>query len=404
MDCSTKDRQGCKKKQEYGPSGILYDLGSVYEGLLKLTDIRKAKGKIYSLDTILMIIVLAKLCGVDSPYAIADWAKNHRTQWVELLQLQRSNTPSHHTIRRIMGCVVYEEEVERFVAAYNEQGEHGEIYAMDGKAIRGVRKKDEDGSDYLLSLYDIEQGKVLSQVAVGRKENEITQAPYALKQVEISQKIITADALHTQKAISAQIIRQGGNYVFPVKENQLRLYQNIQQLFAPEYPRPGFGKIQTDFLTAQKVSKGHGRIETRIMTTSEMLNPYSTWPGLAQVYRLERHFQWWRSGRCYRTSNEVEFGITSLPRTNTSPARLLKIRRSHWGIEIGLHYCRDVTFHEDTTRMTIGHTGHVMASINNLIIALSRQADFKNVAQARRWFAAHLSDAFSLLTMPYSLS
>ena len=96
-----------------------------------------------------MIMVLAKLCGVDSPYAIADWAKNHRTQWVELLQLQRSNTPSHHTIRRIMGCVVYEEEVERLVAAYNETGEPGEVYAMvgqepttlDGKAIRGVVKR-----------------------------------------------------------------------------------------------------------------------------------------------------------------------------------------------------------------------------------------------------------------------
>jgi hypothetical protein len=79
-----------------------------------------------------------------------------------------------------------------------------------------------------------------------------------------------------------------------------------------------------DFLTTQKVSKGHGRLETRILTTSEMLNPYSTWPGLAQVYRLERQFQWRRSGRCYRTSNEVEFGITSLSRTNASPARLLR--------------------------------------------------------------------------------
>jgi len=74
------------------------------------------------------------------------------------------------------------------------------------------------------------------------------------------------------------------------------------------------------------------------------------------------------------------------------------------GIETGLNYRRDVTFHEDATRMTIGHTGHVMASINNLVIALARQAKFQNVAQARRWFAAHLSDAFSLLTMPYSLS
>jgi len=54
----------------------------------------------------------------------------------------------------------------------------------------------------------------------------------ALKKVEISRKIITGDAMHTQKAISTQIIDQGGDYVFPVKENQLRLYQNIQQLFA----------------------------------------------------------------------------------------------------------------------------------------------------------------------------
>ena len=229
-------------RQEYGPTGMIYDLGSVYEGLLKLTDVRKAKGKIYSLDAILMIIVLAKLCGVDSPYAIADWAKNHQMQLMELLQLKWERMPSHHTICRIMGRVVYEEEVERLVAAYNETGEHGEVYAMDGKAIRGVRKKDEDGSDYLLSLYDVEQAKVMSQVAVGRKENEITKAPETLKKAEISRKIITADALHTQKAISAQIISQGGDYVFPVKENQLRLYQNIQQLFAPEYPRPGFAK------------------------------------------------------------------------------------------------------------------------------------------------------------------
>jgi len=28
MDCSTKDRQGCKKQQEYGPSGVLCDAGA----------------------------------------------------------------------------------------------------------------------------------------------------------------------------------------------------------------------------------------------------------------------------------------------------------------------------------------------------------------------------------------
>jgi len=222
--------------------------------LLKLTDVRKAKGKIYSLDAVLMIIVLAKLCGADSPYAMADWAKNHQMQLVELLQLKRPNTPSHHTLRRIMGRVVYEEEVERFVAAYNERGEHGEIYAMDGKAIRGVRKKDEDESDYLLSLYDVMQERCYPS-SVGRKENEITQAPNALKRVEISQKIITADALHTQKAISAQIISSRRDYVFPVKENQLRYIKTFSNSLLRNIQDPASEKSKRIFSRHKKSAK-----------------------------------------------------------------------------------------------------------------------------------------------------
>jgi predicted transposase YbfD/YdcC len=144
-----------------------------------------------------------------------------------------------------------------------------------------------------------------------------------LKLVKISQKGITADAMHTQRGLATQILEAQGNYVFPVKENQPQLYKNIQSLFAPEYPKPGFGKTQTDFLIAQKVNKGHGRIEIRTITTSEMLNAYAAWPGLAQVYRLERQYYWRRNGCCYRTSFEVEFGITSLTRREVSPEKLL---------------------------------------------------------------------------------
>jgi hypothetical protein len=67
-----------------------------------------------------------------------------------------------------------------------------------------------------------------------------------------------------------------------------------------------------------------------------------------------------------------------------------------------LHYRRDVTLHEDATRMTVGNTGKVMAAINNLVLALIHQSKFHNAAQARRWFAAHPSKAFTLLTTPFS--
>lgn len=397
MDCSTK-----RVKQDYGETGILYDAGSVYEGLSKLTDLRKAKGKLYRLETVLMIVILAKLCGEDTPLGIAEWARHRQEEVVKLLGLRRERMPSHHTIRRILAQVVYQEEIERVVGEYNQQGEHGEVYALDGKAPRGMRKKDEEGSEYLLSIYDIEQAKVMAQVHVGRKENEITKAPKVLKMVEISRKIITGDAMHTQRGLATQILQAQADYVLPVKENQPQLYKNIQSLFAPDYPKPGFGKIQTDFLTAQKVNKGHGRIEIRTITTSEMLNSYAAWPGLAQVYRLERQFHWWRNGHCYRTSCQLEFGVTSLTRKQASPARILQIRRAHWGIETGLHFRRDFTLKEDATRMTVGNTGKVLASIHNLVLSLIRQAKFHNAAQARRWFAAHLSHAFSLLTTPFS--
>ena len=260
MNCSIG-----KIEREINVDGVEYDGGSVFERFGQLTDIRKARGKRFSLEAILTIIVLAKMCGEDTPSAIADWAKNHQEQILKLLQLKRPKLPHYNTYRRILAHVVYEEEIARLVGEYNQRGEHGEVYAMvgqepttlvgqepttlDGKAPDGMRKKDEDGSEYLLSVYDperaqgvVEQQKALAQVAVGRKENEITKAPEALKMVEISQKVVTGDAMHTQKALSAQIISQGGDYIFPVKENQLRLYQNIQQLFAPEYPKPGFAK------------------------------------------------------------------------------------------------------------------------------------------------------------------
>lgn len=391
-----------KIEREINADGMEFEKGSVYDYFCQLTDLRGVNGKRYELEAVLTIVVLAKLCGEDKPMGIAEWAKHRQEELVKLFCLNWSRMPHHNTYRRIMAYKVYEQEVASVVGAYNQRGEHGEVYALDGKARRGMRKKDEEGQEYGLSVYDVAQAKVLSQVEVGRKENEIVKAPQALKLAEISRKVVTADAMHTQRGLASQILGTQSDYVFPVKENQPQLYKNIQALFAPDYPKPGFGKIQTDFLTAQKVNKGHGRLELRTITTSEMLNTHAAWPGLAQVYRLQRHFQWRRNGRTYRTSSEVEFGITSLTRKQVAPEQLLQIRRAHWGIETGLHYRRDVTLQEDATRMTVGNTGKVMASINNLVLALIRQAGFHNAAQARRWFAAHLSKTFALLTTPFS--
>jgi predicted transposase YbfD/YdcC len=388
--------------QEISAEGVVYDKGSIYGRLQRLTDIRAARGKRYSLTSLLMIVLLAKLSGADSPTAVAEWGHHHQSEIEIVLRIKPKRMPERSTYRRILAYKVYETEIERMVGAYNQSGARGDICALDGKALLGMLKREDGTSEYALSVYDVQAGKTIAQVEVGSKENEITKAPEAIKLAKIAGKVVTGDALHTQKRLAQTILDEKGDYVFPVKANQATLYKNIQALFAPEYPKPGFGKIQTDFLQVQKVNKGHGRIEKRTLTTSEMLNAYAAWPGLAQVYRLEREFQWWRKGVCYKTSCEVEFGMTSLSRKQTTPLKLLEVRRAHWGIETGSHYRRDVTLREDATRFTIGHGARVMANLNNLILALIRQAGFTNAAQARRFFAAHLSAAFSILVTPFS--
>jgi len=401
MDSST-----IKAWQEMSERGVIYDLGSLYARFEQVQDPRHAHGKRYSLTTLLMIIFLAKLCGKDRPGEIADWARNHAAELSRLLKLKRNWMPHHNTIRRVFHDILDEAEFDRLARAYSqqEQSGEGEVLAMDGKALRGTRIAGQEGSDYVLSIYNVAEQQVMAQAAVDSKENEIVAAPRALEEVSLSGKIVTGDALHTQRAISAQIVERGGHYLWPVKENQPRLYEDIQRLFAPDKPKPGFGKITTDFLSASKVNLGHGRLEKRSIQTSSMLNDYLDWPGLGQVYRLERKLSWVRQGQVYKTSCETEYGITSLSRDQASPAKVLRIRRQHWLIETGLHYRRDVTFHEDATRMTIGPAGRILATVHNLILSLIKRAGYQNAAQARRYFEGHLDDAFTLLTTVISRS
>jgi predicted transposase YbfD/YdcC len=390
-----------KPWQDISETGVIYEIGSLYNRFEQMSDPRKARGKRYSLVTLLVIIFLGKLSGQDSPVEIADWAANHAEKLAKLLQLERIWMPHHNTIRRVYQNILSEAEFKQMAQEYSQQEQSGkrEVLALDGKTLRGTGVSGHKEHDHILSLYGVESQHVLAQAIVDRKENEITVAPRVLEQVDLSGKVVTGDALLAQRKLSSQIIEQEGDFIWPIKENHPRLLADIQQLFAipNEVPKPGFGKVSTDYQSAETVNKGHGRIEKRTLQTSVMLNNYLDWPGLAQVYRLERQFTWLRKGQVIKRSCETEFGITSLSRIQISPADLLHYRRQHWFIETGLHYRRDVTFKEYATRMTKAAVGRIVATIHNLVIALIKRAGYSNAAKARRWFAGHLSQAFTLL-------
>jgi hypothetical protein len=145
---------------------------------------------------------------------------------------------------------------------------------------------------------------------------------------------------------------------------------------------------------AETVDAGHGRIEQRRLYTSDVLVGYSDWPGLAQVFQLERQVITKKTGEI---REEVVAGVTSLPPARVDAARLLRLVRDHWHIENKAHWVRDVTFDEDRTQVRCGNLPQVMAALRNTVIGLIRQAGHTNIAAACRLFAAQPALALALM-------
>ena len=378
---------------------VVFDVGSLYAHFREMKDTRRARGVRYQLVTILVMMVMAKLCGEDTPSGIADWVRHRAEQFIEILKLKRKTMPHHSTYRRISEDVIDIEELEEVVSSVlSGRKYYGKqiLLSMDGKVLRGTLDEVQNGT-YLLAAYLPTEGVVLMEIAIEGKGSEIPGAAKLLKMVDLRGKVVMGDALHTQRAVSIQIVEAGGEYIWLAKGNQSDMEENIRLWFEPEPdPIPGMGRLPKDFETAKEVSKGHGRLEERTLTVSSQLKDFLDWPYLEQVFKLERRFISTRTGEF---QEQVVHGFTSLSREEISPKKLLKHTRSYWGIENGLHYRRDVTLREDRTRMTKGNTAQVMACLNNLVIGLAlTKTNYSYLPDARRFFDAFPNKAFALIT------
>ncbi len=171
-----------------------------------------------------------------------------------------------------------------------------------------------------------------------------------------------------------------------VDDNQPTLKADLTLLF--DLP-PGPGQ---DLRVVQQVSKGHGRVETRILSASADLKGYVDWPGVEQALRLERRVYCPATGH---TTAEFEYGLLSLaPEQIDLPTVLLRWR-GHWSIENQLHWSRDVVMGEDASRVRSGHAPQTLAALRNTVISLIKRLGHTSLSAARRHFALNLPEALS---------
>jgi predicted transposase YbfD/YdcC len=380
------------------PEGIVFDLGSLFDVLCTLPDARDARGLRYRLVTVLVFVVLAKLAGENHLRGIAQWVRARAQLLAGFLALAEVQAPHATTYSRILGHAVPIAELERvsreFFARQPQAGASVHII-LDGKTMRGTIPAGRAQGVHLLAAFLPQEGWVLFQVEVGSKENEIPAAARIVQALDLRGKILTGDALLAQRDLSLDIVERGGDYLWIIKANQPETRHDLERLFAPEPVVKGFSPAShDDFRTAETVEKGHGRIERRTLTASSALKEYLSWPGVEQVFQLERHFTRVKDGK---VTHEVVYGLTSLTPRQAPPERLLELVREHWQIENGLHYRRDDTLREDRCTLRTGHASEAMAVINNLVLGLLLRRGVKNVPDARRDYGADPKRALPLI-------
>lgn len=452
MDYSTL----MKEEEEQRLSRV--PLTSLYESLQQVKDGRKKRGCRYSLALLLTLLLLARLAGETDLRAAAQWIRL-RKQWIcEQLHLSRASLPcagtylyaleridAQNLLEVVAGCLTRWEAGERCeneASRLNDLGgkQDKQHVAVDGKTMRGTlgHESANQPSVHVLSVYEVRTGLVLAQRSVAKKENEITAVKDLLTPVYVTDRVWTADAMHTQKTACQCIDQLGGKYLFFFKDNHPTAHEDLALFFEdPLADQSAWGFFS-------HTEKGHGRLTTRtVRTTTEMNDWFAPqWAGISQTFQVIRTVKGKhrrvieqakadeqspasqaeqpsqpstpptpapkakpsKKGKqvifAEETSQQVVYGFTTLTPSEANPQAIAPFVRNHWAIENRLHWRRDVTLREDHSQVRSAGKPQVLAALNTIVLSLMDWLGVPNVPDQRRIFAAFPKLALGLLLGP----
>lgn len=331
----------------------------------------------YPLSEILVICFLAVLANADTWVEIEHFGKA-KEGWLKTFLPLRHGVPSHDTFQRVLG-MVDRQELQKVTVEYLErvmdriadtlaaskadeeaQGEDEEEkkeyrhVSMDGKEERGSGRKEDTDEEIpniqTLHIYDCSNGICLQSEPIDSKTNEIPVGQKLLRLMNLKECVVTADALHAQKVTCEIIMLQGGNYVLGLKGNHSSLLEEAALCFTEEEmakARKSKGKKSPFYM--EESEKAHNQIEKRryymVKAYHEARDKEDVWKGLRSYIRVEKDRENLVTGKKH---TEIRYYISSLFDLPLCAGLI----RGHWGIENGLHWQLDYTFHFDENSTT----------------------------------------------------
>ncbi|MFG2143682.1 ISAs1 family transposase [Streptomyces sp. NPDC048696] len=339
--------------------------------LVRLPDPRHRRGVRHPLLAVLLITASAVAAGARSYTAIGQWARSAPQPTLArcgarlLASLNVRIAPSGSTIRRIV-CAVCPGGLADLTG---EAPVGAGSVAVDGKSARGSRT-DTAPAAHLLSAV-IGAGRIVSQLRVPGKTNEISGFAALLAPLDLTGTVVTADALHTQ--------REHAKWLVEVKKARTTCWSSrATSRTCRRRPRPCPWKE----VTARRYDRerGHGRRETRSVRTLTVTGLHLDFPHVVQAAKIPRHRTDLKTGKVTR---QTVYAITDMTPREASPQAIGRLARSQWGIE-AVHHVRDVTFIEDASQVRTGHGPENMATLRNLAINKLREHGHTNIAAALR--------------------
>ena len=193
------------------------------EELKILKDKRRGQAQQHKIDVVLMITIMATMSGYQGYRAIGDFAQRYQEEIIKYLELEKGKVPSFPTVRRVLMEInhkkfgdIFTEWMKHYMKKSNSQW-----IAVDGKAIKGTKQKEEDKKlAHLVSFFTADSKEILIARKTASKSNEIPLVQEMMEEFPLKDMIITLDALHCQTKTLKAIRDSGNDYVIQVKENQ----------------------------------------------------------------------------------------------------------------------------------------------------------------------------------------
>ena len=372
---------------------------SLVEAFAQIPDPRKARGIRHGVLAIVLLGACAVLTGARSFAAIGEYAHDIGRTILDRLGVGVV-VPHASTIRRVlqdldpdaveaaMRTWALAQLADRPAADGVPVREQRQVLTLDGKTVRGAHipagadtsadtSADAGTGGYrqphLVSVLDQGSGVVLGQVQVEAKGSEVAAFPTLLEGLDLTDVLITADAVHTNRHHADYLHRRGGHYLLTAKLNQPTLLRRLRAL-----PWKQIG------VAARERGRGHGRVETRSISVvslqpcPDLSGPF--FPHAAQAVKVVRRR---RALGSTKWTTVTVYAITSLTALEADPVLLARWLRGHWAIE-ALHWVRDVSFDEDRSQVRTRNGPQIMAALRNLVITALRLAGVTNIAAALR--------------------